>query len=1017
MIISLIILSAGLSLLHYFDLQKWAQYLIGFPVEYYVYLCIFLIVVRIILALRPVYIGLIRLSKSLGLMSTKLDTVSMKLNKTNSPFGNKGQTRKYSSKRDVTPSIGSFYRPYTPGKGRKVVSKFFEVISKLGSLVTLERGPRPSLSSLFQKIGFRMFGAVFTGKGKFLSRMRQLNAFRQHLYNKYRCHGSKYTIAYLKAGQLAIQKAIAGTPVKSLNEINPDLPFEAVASCGLPSFIPLRDRRLILKNKSSAVIRWWLTLFAVYRVIFTPGILKLSTITDVPSVPQAQIDEVADELVKLVDPSMFDQEALREKPDLLFLETASSTSKVSWMGFLTDIVQLRANNLLQPCIDFLNLLRHYELVRIILYFEKEMNKFGDYMGIVKYVKENPSPVGKLSIKEEPAGKLRVFAMVDVWTQSILKPLHTFLFKFLGKLPNDGTMDQRASVERCFVKSSKTGQSFGYDLSAATDRLPISLQSKILDVLVPGLGPIWSKILVDRDYFLKHKESKERFNKKTGKTYTQTVSQLLELRYATGQPMGAYSSWAMLAVTHHYIAQLAALKAQGGVGPYWISGQSDLKIFGIGNWYCGYEVLGDDIVFFEENTAKEYLLIMDKLGVPINLSKSVIAKNNSFEFAKVTGHNDSDVSALSWAMFMSQPTIMGRANIALSLIRRNIVRDKVNSWIKTMSRESKYVEGNPSFMYIALATMFAKAGQLPYMSLFYDIMKQTAGYFNVLQTLMESVNINNLEKVMPKLSKGEKADIEFPLARRYGWKADEANIKQTYITVVRNFLDLGMEVNGKRYALNPHRQALMLAREVLFMPSMILSLRHNADILDQHKVLTLDSQAARSFTPYEEFLNMVFIYLFKLFYDKLTLLYQDISDGINNEVVNKFGFVEYNYTLNELIRLVDLCDRYKEILELVDRAENKLGGDTKPKSLVDSPLATLRTLVEADNPYGPMLDIGDASSYGTAFVMHDYLYALAKLDSVNPSDNLPVGHSEWSPDLYFGSLIPKKLGNSSPSSGN
>jgi hypothetical protein len=30
-----------------------------------------------------------------------------------------------------------------------------------------------------------------------------------------------------------------------------------------------------------------------------------------------------------------------------------------------------------------------------------------------------------------------------------------------------------------------------------------------------------------------------------------------IRYGTGQPMGALSSWAGLAITHHFIVQLAA----------------------------------------------------------------------------------------------------------------------------------------------------------------------------------------------------------------------------------------------------------------------------------------------------------------------------------------------------------------------------------------------------------------------------------------------------------------------------
>jgi hypothetical protein len=53
-------------------------------------------------------------------------------------------------------------------------------------------------------------------------------------------------------------------------------------------------------------------------------------------------------------------------------------------------------------------------------------------------------VGQLSRKKEAAGKVRVFAMVDIWTQSLLKPLHMMLTSFLASLPNDGTKNQIAS---------------------------------------------------------------------------------------------------------------------------------------------------------------------------------------------------------------------------------------------------------------------------------------------------------------------------------------------------------------------------------------------------------------------------------------------------------------------------------------------------------------------------------------------------------------------------------------------
>jgi len=139
-------------------------------------------------------------------------------------------------------------------------------------------------------------------------------------------------------------------------------------------------------------------------------------------------------------------------------------------------------------------------------------------------KDQSDYVGQLSIKEEAAGKLRVFAMVDIWTQSVLKPLHDSLFAFLKSLPNDATFDQRLAVLRCMEKV-KCGESFGYDLSAATDRLPISVQ---ISVLTSFFGEVvadaWAKLLVDRDYHLSSKEHGTH-----------------NVRYSVGQPMGALSS--------------------------------------------------------------------------------------------------------------------------------------------------------------------------------------------------------------------------------------------------------------------------------------------------------------------------------------------------------------------------------------------------------------------------------------------------------------------------------------------
>jgi len=124
---------------------------------------------------------------------------------------------------------------------------------------------------------------------------------------------------------------------------------------------------------------------------------------------------------------------------------------------------------------------------------------------------------------------------------------------------------------------------------------------------------------------------------------------------------------MLALTHHLIVQLAARMA----------GKVHYLAPSLSSWYTNYELLGDDIVIFDEEVSSLYCSIMSDLGVEINLSKSVIARRPVFEFAKVTGYYGRDVSALSWKAFMSQRSFLGLLSICYSLIHREM---RISNWV-------------------------------------------------------------------------------------------------------------------------------------------------------------------------------------------------------------------------------------------------------------------------------------------------------------------------------------------------
>jgi len=86
-------------------------------------------------------------------------------------------------------------------------------------------------------------------------------------------------------------------------------------------------------------------------------------------------------------------------------------------------------------------------------------------------------LGKLAIKLEAAGKVRVFAISDFWTQNMMKPLHKSIFNVLEHHSSDATFNQEGRVKDFSQKGHKFIASF--DLKSATDLIPIQLYEKVL----------------------------------------------------------------------------------------------------------------------------------------------------------------------------------------------------------------------------------------------------------------------------------------------------------------------------------------------------------------------------------------------------------------------------------------------------------------------------------------------------------------------------------------------------------
>jgi hypothetical protein len=228
----------------------------------------------------------------------------------------------------------------------------------------------------------------------------------------------------------------------------------------------------------------------------------------------------------------------------------------------------------------------------------QLKTWAESLGIKK---GRESKLRVIAIRQDRELKLRPFAILDYWSQTALKPLHEELLETLRSIPNDYTFDQQAGGKYLSTLTPR-GSYHSLDLTSATDRFPMDLQEAVLSLLTnKEYAASWRHILVDYPFCL-------------------TTDINREIYYNAGQPMGAYSSWAMFTLCHHYIVKYVA---------------GDIK-------FRHYAMLGDDIVIADDVVAARYVQYIKDIGVEINMSKTLVSPN-TFEFAKHLYHKGQDVS--------------------------------------------------------------------------------------------------------------------------------------------------------------------------------------------------------------------------------------------------------------------------------------------------------------------------------------------------------------------------------------
>lgn len=390
----------------------------------------------------------------------------------------------------------------------------------------------------------------------------------------------------------------------------------------LASVVSLR-RILYGTYKFDTLINYDRVVFAIlsiHRLIVLPPVLDTSSITNPGT---GVIDNITDPelqtaLLNLgITPELF-KSILKEKSrnqQHYILSSSGPNGPATWTAF-SDALALLAD------IPVFNSLRTYA----------EKTGVGRFINDLISVSASPghdpaigTPVysGKIHTFEEWGGKTRHVAIVDYWTQLILTPLHDTLFQLLGRLTTDATFDQSAACDAIQKwTTNKDAVLYSFDLTAATDRLPADFQARVLTYLFSdgAISKAWVNMLKGREY--------RRMD------YTM-------IRYAVGLPMGSKSNWAMLALCHHIIIQVAAMRAKCVTSGFSLSNpgseaSSDAAVIPANGVYSAYKVCGDDGVLHNTLVASKYQDIMLSLGLTINVFKSVLpgtAVASAAEFCK------------------------------------------------------------------------------------------------------------------------------------------------------------------------------------------------------------------------------------------------------------------------------------------------------------------------------------------------------------------------------------------------
>jgi len=262
------------------------------------------------------------------------------------------------------------------------------------------------------------------------SKVRLTILFIRKLYELYKHQGLPGMVKHTKALYVCTVQSLGDYIIKDVGPLGARVSRNLK---GLPRFYPVSVRKLMTQGDPST-IRWVLTILALSRSLEYLTQPKLSTITDPFTGSIGRMNYWSTHIPKACEMLGLGRYQRKIKPiDFRLIFTSSPNSLSSKGEFssspIATLRSLYALGRIPLVLD--SLLFVISKLGVTSNFKKLFGSasltindgyFDDLTDL-----ENQSPlynrIGKLGLKQEPQGKVRIFAMVDPWTQMVLYPIH------------------------------------------------------------------------------------------------------------------------------------------------------------------------------------------------------------------------------------------------------------------------------------------------------------------------------------------------------------------------------------------------------------------------------------------------------------------------------------------------------------------------------------------------------------------------------------------------------------------